>query len=92
VKMTWTNPSYRKHGLRYFESRDPEDIAILAEVLRVDMAACETCQKGTPVLHSNATVRGDWAVTYQCRSLSRWFNPTTKKMEGRAHCTCDGCW
>lgn len=100
--MTWRNPSYKYFGPRYFETDDPEEIEEVRRIIDAEIAACKTCQEGTPVRHMTTSVvqrrtsqlikkLKEVASTYQCRSFSRWYNPKTKQMEGSAHCTCDGC-
>jgi hypothetical protein len=76
----------------------PSDVAEVRAALAADIAACPTCQKGgmmpqhaTTYIHENRDTRAVSAHTYRCRSLSRWFNPMTRQMEGRRHCTCDAC-
>lgn len=91
-----------------FKTMNVAEIAECAAALAEDRAKCETCVKGgdgTPN-HATTSTHGDFpaqpargipaskasAITYRCRSGSRWFNPTTRQMEGRAHCTCDYCY
>lgn len=75
--------------------REREAKAYAAEVeaaLEADKGACDLCQGGSPVPHAAFTyIRNGRVVSKQCRSRCRWFNPTTRKMEGRFHCTCDSC-
>jgi len=79
-----------------YKTMNPDDIAECAAALAADIEACG-CVGTTPVRHATTSTHGDSPVskasahTYQCRSGSRWFNPQTRKMEGRAHCTCDYC-
>ncbi len=58
---------------------------------KADMDACQSCVPGNIVSHGTSYSRADTFVTYRCNSLSRWYNPATKVVEGRAHCTCDYC-
>lgn len=99
----WINPSVTKYGAGYRETRDPAEIAEAQAAIEADKASCPSCKAGTPVSHNTGgvfsrrvspIVKETYSVasTYQCRSGSRWYNPATKKMEGRAHCTCDYCW
>lgn len=75
-----------------------EDIAEVAAALAKDKEDCKTCAAGGMMpKHATTYVHGDTptskasAHSYHCRSWSRWFNPQTREMEGRAHCTCDFC-
>ncbi len=41
--------------------------------------------------HSRDYFNNGLYFAYQCDSRSRSFNSTTGQMEGRAHCSCEGC-
>ena len=79
-----------------------EEITEMAEAIEADRAACGHPGKSGMPDHNTGSTRmagvdnfgNEYhavAYTYHCRSGSRWFNPVTRKMEGRSHCTCDGC-
>lgn len=77
----------------------PSDVAEVRAAIAADIADCTTCQRGgmmpqhmTTYISEGRDTHKVSAHTYRCRSFSRWFNPTTRKMEGRAHCTCPSCW
>lgn len=82
-----------------FKTMRAEDIAEVAAALAKDKSDCPSCQRGESMTPNHATtyIHGDTPVSkasahsYHCRSGSRWFNPNTRVMEGRAHCTCDTC-
>lgn len=91
-----------------YKTMNVAEIAECAAALEADKAACPTCLKasdGTPS-HATTSTHGDIpaqpsrhvlaskasAHTYHCQSFSRWFNPVTRTMEGRSHCTCDYCY
>lgn len=69
---------------------NPSEIEQMKAAIKADIEACG-CSPINIVRHSTGHVSDRSAMTYHCRSLSRWFNPKTRKMEGSAHCTCDGC-
>jgi len=72
-----------------FRAYDPDVIAKAKAALDADIAKCGCDPRAFAPSH--ATVSQDGSFTYHCRSWSRWYNPATEKMEGNAHCTCDGC-
>lgn len=82
-----------------WKTLDAVEIADVRAALAADVAACPTCQRGGMMpahatytyVHEATADRRASAHTYHCRSLSRWYNPQTGEMEGRAHCTCDSC-
>jgi hypothetical protein len=89
-------PMGSKFGMRTRQTFDKDTVEQVAKLLNEEKANCAQCVPGMPVKHATLTARvdgpnGPWAMTYQCRSGSRWFNPETGQMEGREHCTCDGC-
>ena len=97
--MTWKRNGYSGA----YQTFDRDEIAEMLVALEQDKENCDTCKTDTPVLHSTSSViqtrispiikqTKDTGHSYQCRSLSRWFNPNTRKMEGHAHCTCDYCY
>lgn len=73
------------------------EIAEVSAALAADIEACGCKGKAGPT-HATTYVHGDSptskasAHSYVCRSGSRHFNPNTRQMEGRAHCTCDYCY
>ena len=78
----------------------PADIADMRLAIYADQLDCTTCANlHNPVKHCTSYIvemserdgRLASAHTYRCRSGSRWYNPETRQMEGRAHCTCDYC-
>lgn len=83
-----------------WKTMKPAEVAEVRAALAKDMAECASCQAGTIVEHATTYIHeaGERdthvpaAHTYRCRSGSRWFNPATRQMEGRAHCTCPVCW
>jgi hypothetical protein len=56
-----------------------------------DEVSCPDCNPGNIVRHTRDFVRNGVYMASQCDSRSRWYNPKTKVVEGRAHCTCDYC-
>ncbi|HSE47091.1 MAG TPA: hypothetical protein VLA89_17365 [Gemmatimonadales bacterium] len=90
--MTWYQ-SVRDS--RVFVTNDPEDIEEMRSAIEADWEACgHPGSRGMPDHNTGSVIDNDrlyQGYTYQCRSGSRWFNPKTRQMEGRKHCTCDGC-
>ena len=80
-----------------WKTMKPADIADVRLALATDTVTCASCIAGGPVKHGTTYIvegregRGVSAHSYRCRSGSRWYNPQTRQMEGRAHCTCDYC-
>lgn len=73
---------------------NPTEVEHMAAAIEADIAECDTCIKYKGKFapsHGRAYIRGGVGYTYQCRSGCRWYNPATRQMEGRFHCTCDGC-
>lgn len=79
-----------------WKTMNVSEIAECAAALKADIEDCGCTGKG-PVPHATTYTHGDVpgsraaAHSYHCRSGSRWFNPVTRQMEGRRHCTCDYC-
>lgn len=72
---------------------NPDEMDAIRAALDADKAACPECQRGTPVPHAAYTyIANGRAVSHQCRSGCRAFDPEAGTMMGRAHCTCDSCW
>ncbi len=85
---------------RSYKTMKPDEVAEVRAALLADMKDCPSCNTpGNPVKHATTyiTEAGERdthvpaAHSYHCRSNSRWFNPATRQMEGRPHCTCDYC-
>lgn len=76
-----------------FKTKVRAEVDEMVAAVEADRLACPTCHGETGMVPSHYTgyARDGEAYTYHCRSGSRWFNPNTRKMEGRAHCTCDAC-
>jgi hypothetical protein len=89
--MVWKIHSPTYYGGGYWRTYDPVEIEEMRRAIELDRAICYSCESNSPVPHTWAGTTAEWAATFQCRSLGRWFNPETRKMEGRAHCTCDAC-
>ncbi len=71
----------------------PSDIEELAKAIEADK--CDGCKPGFNPQHGRAyIVVGKEHVTgysSQCQSGCRYFNPVTRQMEGRKHCSCSLC-
>lgn len=98
--MVFSAPGVQKWyslGYKYGNARrtnDPDEIAKMKAAVEEDMTACTYTTCGTRAFaptHYTGHFNDTEAITYHCRSWSRWYNPDTGKMEGHAHCTCDGC-
>ena len=80
---------------RSWKSMLASDIAEMDAAIKADIAACGCTTGGFKPQHCTSYVAlgqtHSSAHSYHCRSWSRWFNPETRQMEGRAHCTCDSC-
>lgn len=90
---------------RDWKTMNVAEIAECAAALAKDKADCLTCQSGEAgPIHATTWTHGDYpasgghpggrasAHSHRCPSGSRWFNPETRQMEGRKHCTCDYCY
>ena len=76
---------------RSWKTMNRSEMEQMRVAIEADKAECPLCTEGDIVPHMTGYVNDHAAYTYHCRSLSRWYNPETRKMEGRAHCTCDSC-
>lgn len=83
---------------RYFRKLYDEDAVAAMAAVRADIEACGCGQGDSPLSAKTTPVPHIWAryldgVFYNggCVSGSRWYNPDTGEMVGRAHCTCDAC-
>ena len=77
-----------------WKTRVKSEIDQLRRAMAADVAECARCQAGYAGGPSHAAFTwwsDESAHSKQCRSGCRWFNPVTRKMEGRAHCSCGSC-
>jgi len=74
-----------------WKTMNPSEVEQMRKALSEDMEACGCNPRAFAPAHATGYTTDHSAVTYRCRSFSRWYNPQTRKMEGNAHCTCDGC-
>lgn len=70
-------------------SHNTDTMAKVQAALDADKRGCASCERGYGPAHARTYVTTEAVYTSTCRSGSRWYNPATGQMEGRAHCTCE---
>jgi len=79
---------------RWWKTLVKSEIEQLKRALIEDMENCSLCEgarAGGPSHAAFTWYTDKSAHSHQCSSKGRWFNPETRKMEGRAHCSCGSC-
>jgi hypothetical protein len=86
-KWKWNGHSLR----RQWTTSDPAEMAKMKTALAADYldCGCDPTAFGPP--HTRSYVSMGKAMTSQCSSGGRWYNPKTEEMEGYAHCSCGEC-
>ena len=87
---------WSKQGHNWWIGVDEAEVRKAIDAHNEDKKNCPTCQHGD---YGPRRASGYHYYTadqlrfnsYQCESGSRWYDPTTGKMEGRAHCACNRC-
>jgi hypothetical protein len=78
-----------------WRTSDPVNVAHFESTLKEEMDKCGCDPKAFAPAHTHSWVHDlngvRTAITYHCRSWSRWYNPQTRQWEGNKHCTCDYC-
>lgn len=83
---------FNPHSLsRQWTTRDIGEIAKMKTALAADYLECGCDPRVFGPPHTRSYVYNGLALTSQCASGGRWYNPKTEKMEGYSHCACGEC-